>query len=291
MRASLIGIKPFCRVAASCYFWAPMALLLFLLAGASSAQAITLDLITDTEGFINGALFTLTDESGSGSGALPSFVRLSGGGIVEGYNTTVGGVFDNTNDATHNHEITLAEIPLLTIDGTDYREFLLDINEPGQGNPDRVLSLDEIQIFVSDIANQSTESFSGAIVDLTANPPKPLYRLDAGTDSLIKLDASISAGGSGQTNMFAYIPDSLFPGTGSQFVYLYSHFGGLGGNFANHGGFEEWALRVVENPPCEQLRPEEGCDGDGGEPIPEPSSLLLIGSGLGLLALRRKRTR
>ena len=257
----------------------------FLALGNSRAQAVTvLDLTDGTlSGFIDSALFSLTDQTGSGSGNIKAFVQIDGGVVEEAYNTTVNNVFDNKSDDTHNHEIILASVPLVTIGGIDYREFLLDIGEPGDADK-KLLSLDEIQLFVSDTANQFVGTKTGGIVDLAANPPVPLYQLDAGGDHAILLDSTL-AGGQGQQDMFAYVPDSLFPGAGTQFVYLYSRFGEQPGAI-NEGSFEEWAVRVVDNPPCEQTRT---CGGNGGT-VPEPSSLLLMGSGfLGAFRFRSFR--
>jgi len=85
--------------------------------------------------------------------------------------------------------------------------------------------------------------------------------MDAGGDSYIKLNYGLNTG-SGSGDMFAYIRTSLF--TGGTYVYLYSQFGS---NFANNDGYEEWgAVR-------------------GTAAVPEPASLLLMGSGLMGLAL------
>jgi hypothetical protein len=106
------------------------------------------------------------------------------------------------------------------------------------------------------------ESFASGLVALTGSTL--VYRLDAGGDNWIKLDAGLVAPGSGQGDMLANIPNSLFSGPG-QYVYLYSKFGV---NYANNAGFEEWA------PGPEQ------CEEDPEDPqdpiIPEPSAFWLM---------------
>ncbi len=257
-----------------------------LFIGMSPASAVVLDLTGGTtEGSINGALFSRTDKTGSGSGHIDSFVEIGVGGhksLIEAYNTTVNDVLDNGHSDVFNHAITLAGVPLVTIDGVPYREFLLDINQPADKKTGKgLISLDELQLFVSTIPNQSVETFTGGIIDLSGTL---LYRLDASEDSWIILDSTLG-GGSGHDDLFAYVPDSFFPGSGTQNVYLYSRFGE---HNVNNGGFEEWAVREVDDAPCEQTRT---CAVHGEPQVPEPGSLGLFGAGLVGLLSRRRRLR
>ncbi|MCM8812066.1 MAG: PEP-CTERM sorting domain-containing protein [Candidatus Omnitrophica bacterium] len=241
---------------------------------ASPAEAVVLDLTGGTtEGIINGALYSRDIQTGTGTGTFPAFVQIDRTGndsaIEQAYNTTVDNVLDNKASDQHNHEITISQIPVINVDGTDYREFSLDIGEPGGAQ--RFLSLDEVQIFLSITPNQSVETFTGGLIDISGTL---IYRMDAGENSYVRLDASIGAG-QGQKDMFLYVPNSLFTGPTSQYVYLYSRFGE---NDPNQGSFEEWGFR--------------GTGGGGNGVIPEPASLALLGAGLGLLGFRsRKKTR
>lgn len=227
---------------------------------APSAYGTTLDLTTQGSwGTINAAVFQQYSPTGTGSGNIDSFVRIQGFGIQQGYNTDYRGdgfpEFDEDTSLTFTHSLPLSAVPTVT-DGITYREFLLDINQNGE----HILSLDELRI-----ALHSSPDLFGYSTIFTL----PIYDLDDGQDNWIKLDYSLN-GGSGQGDMLAYIPDSLFMDEFGVYlgdcVYLYSKFGQ---NSPADDGFEEWAYGV------------------DGSIIPEPATALLLG--LGALALAAKR--
>ena len=262
--------------------------------GLPSAQAVILD-ITVPGAILDlyGALFYQIDPTATGTGNINSFVRLNAvDDQAKGYNTTVGGVFDNTSDATHNHELPLSLFapPIIKLNNVNYREFLLDIAEPGNAN--KLESLDEIQVFLSSDPNQSVETLTSGIVDLSDRVL--LFRLDDnGVDSWIKLDATLNSG-NGSGDMFMYIPNQLFVDALAAhptytYVYLYSQFGLQGGTLLDQGSFDEWAVRKDIAPPCDAT--PEGCGGGPGPVVPEPASLLLMGSGLLGLVGGRLRSR
>lgn len=226
---------------------------LVLLLPAASVHAAMLDLTTvDSWGTVNGAIFRQFNGVPTGTGNIDSFIRIQAFGVQEGYNSDGRPVQYNENTAAQfNHSLLLSSIPIVTDNGNSYREFLLDINQNGQN----ILSFDKIEIYLE---------ATGDIIGHPGSFGTPIYNLDAGEDNWIKLDYGLN-GGSGQGDMLAYIPDSLFTGP-NQYVYLYSRFGD---NSVADDGFEEWAY------------------GADGPVIPEPATVMLLG--LGALVLLRKR--
>lgn len=218
-----------------------------------SADAVVLDLTTaGSSGSINGGIFQQYSPRATGSGKIDSFVRIHSFGVQQGYNTDYRPVeFDEDTTATFTHSLLVSEVPTVNINGSYYLEFLLDINQNGQN----ILSMDALEIAVHD---------SGNLTDYSVLFASTVYDLDSGVDNWVLLDYSLN-GGSGQGDLLAYIPESLFEGLGD-YIYLYSRFGE---NSAADDGFEEWARGV-------------------GEPvIPEPSTILFLG--FGWLFLGRKR--
>jgi len=246
-----------------------MKLALIVVAGltvaASSAMAVTVDLTPPGPQFgtINGARFETSDFRSGGTGVINSFVRLQQSGFERGYNTSGRPVAFNENTSPQfTRDLTIGQVPIRNIDGSDFYEFILDIN---QTNANPLLTLLQVKIYTSLVGSQTTSN-----VDSLGTLR---YNMDAGENSSVELDYSRGSG-SGQGDMNLYVPVSAFGGVGgSTFVYLYSEFGEPGQ--PTNDGFEEWAVRdVTVNPPV--------------IPLPGAAGMGLAGL-LGLATLRRRQ--
>ncbi len=261
------------------------ALLAAFVLAAPSAQATTLDLTClGCDGVINDALYTQIDPMSTGTGVLMSFSQISpGGSVVESgaYNTTEAGTLDNGSSDQFNHSILLSDVPIVTVAGVDYYEFILDVNEADQKGIGKYISLDEVQIFVGGTANSSVDTFTGGILD---HDGTLVYQMDAGEDSWVALDFQLGSG-SGSGDMQLLVAADLFGTDPDAVITLYSEFGQQGlnppgdvpsGNYGQSDGFEEWALN-------------EATGGGTTPPVPEPTSALVFGIGAVLMGAQVRR--
>ena len=209
----------------------------------SPASATIVDLTSGagSSGIINGATFVFGN-IGGGTGLIEPFVRIRESGTEQGYNTSNSVLPFGEKKGSWTHDLQLNQIPIITIGGIDFFEFVLDTNE-SRGGGNQFISLDVIKIYTSPIASQNTTNINSLGVIR--------YDMDAFTDSHVRLDSSLNSG-SGQTDMTAFIPVAVFAGASPfDFVYFYSHFGGLGDisrrvKYSTSGGFEEWAVQINE---------------------------------------------
>jgi len=255
-----------------------------LLLPASQAFGVELDLTTGATPppvpfGPQGALFSVVDNIPTGTGVFNPFLSIESPGnfpIEQGYNTSGGLPLDDKRP-NWNKNVQVGQLDQVSVGGINYYVFELDANETGNGNGNRVLSIDNIRIYTSPTGSQTT-----------INPDdlgKLRYALNdtirAGvgfnTANWIKIDSSKADGGStsgsGSSDMKVYIPVSLFADASpSDYLYFFNlngaHFDTVAGTGADAGP-EEWRALTVP---------------DGG------NSLVLLGSALtalGIFAGRR----
>jgi hypothetical protein len=208
---------------------------------ASTANADTvLNLTAGGTGTINGSIFSTTDQQPTGSGVIHSFVRISSNQSVEqGYNTDGRPLqFDENNSPTFTRSLAKADLMSVSINGTDYYKFLLDINQQDH-NP--LLSLNELEIYTADAPNLLNYSPNHSAGGTGFGSHSTLvYDLDTTTsDNRVDLNYSLNSG-SGSGDLYVFVKKSYFGGA-KPWVYLYSKFGDPNGN---NDGYEEWAAVV-----------------------------------------------
>lgn len=208
--------------------------------------AVIHDLTTaGAEAVANGALVQQL-VSQPAAGTYDPFVQIQGSnskkasGVEQGYNTSARPLqFDEKSNTDVTHNLTLASVPVVIVNGVAYREFLLNVNQ--QGNSP-LLSLDEVRIFTD--TRESLASYETSTMTFAGQSAK--FDLDAGGDVTIILNDSVNPIDQ-YGDMRLLVPESNFAGvSASDFVYLYSKMGGI--HVAN-GGAEEWAVRINVEPP------------------------------------------
>lgn len=245
--------------------------------GVSSSQTATI-----------GGTFIVTnsDNQSSGTGVIDPFLRIQQTGQERGYNSSLPSQYDAKDDP-HTHALLLSQIPLIDIGGVFYREFLLDVNQASNGP----ISLNQIQIF-----QRNGDINTSTLSEATAAPNHFAVISGLGTEVFrMSVEATVTPGrdyeiqidsdsGSGSGDMLLYVRNSLF-NTSLSNVILFSQFGAPNGAYSSNAGFEEWAVDKEGIFTCPAGDPR--CD----VPIvPEPASLLLLATGLGVAARRlRKR--
>ena len=274
--------------------------------GAGPANAIMYDLtdMGSNSASVNGAIFNTIFDQPAGTGYIDPFLRTqllgqpgpwcdpsspTGGNCEQGYNTDGTDEFDTKDAGGHNwdHSILLSDIPIVNVGGVDYREFLLDINQLQNLNRDK-LSLDELQFFLTD--NRMISGYDDANNDFNTSPDNQatlVWTLDDILDTTadtnwLKLQNCKDPGtcGSGDMDLQALIPNSVFGSDENQYVVLFNRFGdnaGLGGGSGStdgaNDGFEEWSYRIAQSTTS----------------VPEPGMLPLLFAGIMAIWMVRRR--
>src|SRR5262249_2194264 len=141
-------------------------------------------------------------------------------------------------DTTVSNTLQLGNVPVVTVGGNQYYEFVLNVNEPAGG---RKLTVSELQFFVSNVSNLANYNANNNTLSVGKGKNKvtvsPVYDLTAGdsTNSLVvKAKTNVNAVG----EIAALIPVQNFVGaTSNSFVYIYTKITGAA------GGDEQWGVR------------------------------------------------
>jgi len=189
----------------------------------------------------------------TGSGTFDSFVRISSTNpntFERGYNTDQKPppLDDKSGAFTHNE--LLSAVPVVQVGGVLYREFQCDINQNDK-SPDWYLSLDKLQIWLTDAAHVNSLVYTeGAnFPSATGGHFQASYASlvwEQPLDTWYRLNYDLNAG-SGKRDLKVLIPEAAFQsvisaqGYTNPYVVLFTD---MGRHEGDNDGYEEWGVAI-----------------------------------------------
>lgn len=245
-------------------------------AGVIQADVVDLTAGIGTSGSANGAYFEAISVQPTGTGVFGPFLRVQltgnetcgakGSNVECGYNTD-GTLQYDSKPGPHTHSLLIGDVGTYTNPATatgDYRLFIADLAEQ-QGPNDPPIVIDQMYLYSTTNVNQTgydqtNHTWSDGI-------PTLLYNFDSNKDNSVKI---APPPGNGVADLLIAIPESVFAGHNGDYLNFFIFFSQSGGSF------EE--LASVGCPPTD---PDNcGRGGGGGNPVPEPSSIVMLGSAM-----------
>lgn len=220
-------------------------------------------------------------EQSTGTGVFEPFVRLQANGNEMGYNTDAAPPNYTApldiKTGKWTRAIPLGDIPIVTYNGAQYREFALDLHE-SDNESKRYITLNQVQIFIGPdpFATYSLNPgpFSAdnyPVISFT--DAEKVFQMNGltGTNS-IEMNSKLNPG-SGAGDMRLFVLNSNFAEfSNADNLIFFSQFGNPPGTSASEATFKEWG--VLSQP----------------TQVPEPTSLMLLGLGLiGVGAVARRK--
>lgn len=171
------------------------------LAASTQAATITPDVLTAIGGSPEGGYVYAIQNTGAGVGNFNAFLLLDesgqGDGVESGFNTS-NNALRTPDTKPQSTDILASLVPIVMINGSQYYQIALDVNETGSENPP-LITLQSLGFRVG--ALQTTTTF---VPEVTLNGP-----------------LSVGGVGSGESDLLIYVPLAPLgaPGAG-QYFYL-----------------------------------------------------------------------
>lgn len=190
---------------------------------------------------------------------------------IDGHNTsaTSGLLNDEVAHSSYTKDVLSEKLKVLSINGNQYFQFLLDVNWY-KGNNDQLVTLNDLEICLG---------ATGGLKSDGTCPGSKKYDLDSGGNNKVTFLADDSTSPFNAPDLYVYIPTttlfSSFPGgitTTNDYLYLWSNI-----DHNLKGAHDKWAYLQNDVPVTIST-------------VPEPTTLVMLGTGL-LFAVGTARRR